>query len=72
MYTRNLGPEYENEKENWRILTSKKFMQGFKKPTIMETVQLSKLRWFGHVQRMEEKEFPKDYIYEIGNNKTEK
>jgi hypothetical protein len=25
-----------------------------KKPTITETIRLHRLRWFGHVQRMEE------------------
>jgi len=36
-------------------------MQVFKKPTITETIRLNRLRWFGHVQRMEEIEFPKEY-----------
>jgi len=30
-----------------------------KKPTIIETVRLKKLCWFGHVQRMEENRIPK-------------
>jgi len=29
------------------------------KPTITETVRLNRLRWFGHVQRMEENRIPK-------------
>jgi hypothetical protein len=29
-------------------------MQWLKKPTITETVRLHRLRWFRHVQRMEE------------------
>jgi hypothetical protein len=29
-------------------------MQLLKKPTITETTRLYRLRWFGHVQRMEE------------------
>ena len=29
-------------------------MQVLKKPTIIETVRLNRLRWFGDVQRMEE------------------
>jgi len=32
-----------------------------KKPAITETVRLNRSRWFGHVQRMEEKEFPNKY-----------
>jgi hypothetical protein len=30
-----------------------------KKPTITETIRLHRLRWFGHVQRMEENRIPK-------------
>jgi hypothetical protein len=34
-----------------------------KKPTITETIRLSRLRWFGHVQRMEENRIPKRVLY---------
>ena len=34
-----------------------------KKPTIIETVRLNRLRWFGHVQRMEENRIPKRVLY---------
>jgi hypothetical protein len=37
-----------------RILTNKEIHAIVKKPTITETIRLNKLRWFGHVQRMEE------------------
>ena len=30
-----------------------------KKPTITETIRLHRLRWFGHVQRMEENRISK-------------
>ena len=33
------------------------------KPTIIETVRLNRLRWFGHVQRMEGNGIPKRVIY---------
>jgi hypothetical protein len=39
----------------------KKFIQFLKKPTITETIRLHRLRWFGHVQRMEENRIPKEY-----------
>ena len=29
------------------------------KPTVIETVRLNRLHWFGHVQRMEENRIPK-------------
>ena len=53
VYIRILGPAYDNEKENWRILTNKEIYAIVKKPTVTETVRLNRLCWFGHVQRME-------------------
>jgi hypothetical protein len=38
-------------------------MQVLKKPTIIETIRLNRLRWFEHVQRMEEKRIPKRVLY---------
>ena len=66
---RILGPVYGNEKENWRILTNKEIYARFRKPTIIETIKLNRLRRFGHVQRMEENRIPKRVfiIYEFGN-----
>jgi hypothetical protein len=45
-----------------------------KEPTITETIRLNRLRWFGHVQRMEENITPpqKSVIYEFGSNKAER
>jgi len=34
-------------------------MQVLKKPTIIETIRLNRLCWFGHEQRMEENRNPK-------------
>jgi len=50
--------EYDNEKGNWRILTNKEIYSSVKKPTITEPIRLNRLRWFGHVQRMEENGIP--------------
>ena len=52
MYRRILGPAYDNEKENWRILTNKETYASVKKPTKTGTLSLNRLRCFGHVERM--------------------
>ena len=51
------------EKENWRILTNEEIYANIKKPTITEKIRLHRLRWFGHVQRMEENRIPKRVLY---------
>jgi hypothetical protein len=38
-------------------------MQVLKKLTIIETVRLNRLSWFGHVQRMEKNRIPKRVLY---------
>jgi len=63
MYRRILGSVYDKEKENWRILTNKEIYASVIKPTITETIRLSRLRWFGYVQRMEENGIPKRVLY---------
>ena len=63
VYRRILGPVYDNEKENWRILTNKEIYAGVKNSAIIETIRLNRLRWFGHVQRMEENRIPKEVLY---------
>jgi hypothetical protein len=59
VYRRILGPVYDNGKENWMILTNKEICAILKKPTKTETIRLHILRWFGHVQRIEENRIPK-------------
>ena len=58
-----LGPVYDNEKENWRILTNKDIHASVTKPAVTETVRLKRLHRFGHVQRMEENRIPKRVLY---------
>jgi hypothetical protein len=38
-------------------------MKWLKKNTVTDTIRLNSLRWFGHVQRMEENRIPKRVIY---------
>jgi hypothetical protein len=59
VYRRILGPVYDNVKQNCRILTNEEIYAIVKKPTITETISKQKLRWFGHVQRMDENRIPK-------------
>jgi hypothetical protein len=42
VYRRILGPVYDNEKENWRILTNKEIYVSVKKPAIIETIRLNR------------------------------
>jgi len=63
VYGRILGPVYDNEKENWRVLTNKEIYASVKKPTIIETIRLNRLCWFGHVQSMEGNRIPKRVLY---------
>jgi hypothetical protein len=63
VYRRILDPVYDNEKENWRILTNKEIYETVKKSTITETIRLHRLRWFGHVERMAEYRIPKRVLY---------
>jgi hypothetical protein len=59
VYRGILGPVYDKEMENWRLLTNKEIYAMVKNPTIIETIRLHRLRWFGHVQRMEGNRIPK-------------
>jgi len=63
VYRRILGPVYDNVKENWRILTNKEIYASVKTPTIIETIKLNRLCWFGHIQRMEENGIPKRVLH---------
>jgi hypothetical protein len=63
VYRTILGTVYYNKKENWRILTNKEIYAIVKKPTVQKTITLHRLRWFGHVQRMEENRIPKTVLY---------
>jgi 8-oxo-dGTP pyrophosphatase MutT (NUDIX family) len=63
VYRRILGPVYHIEKENWVVFTNKEIYEIVNKPTITETIRMHRLRWFGHVQRMEENRIPKRVLY---------
>jgi len=47
----------------FNIKTNKEIHASIKKPTIIETIRLNRLRWFGYVQRTEENRMPKRLLY---------
>jgi hypothetical protein len=44
-------------------------MQVLKKPNIIDGISLNRSRWFGHVQRMEEKRIPKREYINLGTTR---
>jgi hypothetical protein len=63
VYRRILGTVYDNEEEIWRKLINKEIYAVVKIPTITEAIELNRLCWFGHIQRMEENRIPKKVLY---------
>jgi hypothetical protein len=63
VYRRILDSVYDNEKQNWQILTNKEIYAIVENPTQTETIRLHRLRWFGHVHRMEGNRIPKTVWY---------
>jgi hypothetical protein len=61
VYRRILGPVYDNEKENWRILTNKEIYAIVKKPTITEAISYIDHVGFGMYREWKKIEFPKQY-----------
>ena len=61
VFRRILGPIYDKEKENWKVLTDKEIYAIVKNPAITETIRLDRLRWFRYVQRVEGNRIPKEY-----------
>ena len=57
-----MGPVYDKGIESWRILKYNEVYAMVKKPTIAETIKRNRLRWFAHVQRMEQNRIPKKVL----------
>jgi len=62
VYRRILGPVYDNEKANWRILTNKEIYAMVKQPTITETITLDYIS-LGMYREWKKIEFPKKVLY---------
>jgi len=61
VYRGILGPVYDNGDKNWRILTNKEIYAIVKKPTVIETLRLNRLRGLGMYRERKKIEFPKEY-----------
>jgi hypothetical protein len=62
VYRRILGPVYDNEKENWRILTNKEIYCIVKKSTITETIRFIDYVGLDKHREWKKIEFLKEYI----------
>jgi len=59
VYRRILGPVYDNEKKDWRILTNEEIYANIKKPTITETIRLHRLHCGGKQWQTTPKHLPR-------------
>ena len=48
-----------NDGIRWRVKTNNELYDMYKFPNIVNSIRISRLRWAGHVRRMEESETPK-------------
>jgi hypothetical protein len=60
VYRRILGPVYDNEKENWRVLTNKEMYAVVIKPTITEIIRLHYYVGLDMYREWKKIEFPKE------------
>jgi hypothetical protein len=71
VYRRILGPVYDIEKEDWKILTNKQIYAIVKKPTITETIRLHRLVGLDLYREWKKIEFPKEYCIWIWNQQDQ-
>jgi undecaprenyl pyrophosphate synthase len=73
VYRRILGPVYENEKENWRILTNKEIYASVKKTYCNRDNNVKKITLvWTYTENGRKQNSQKSIIYEFGNNKIER
>ena len=65
------GPVFDNKINEWRILSNEELDQKSKKPNIVETIKINRLRWLGHMTRMTDDNLPKKlFVWEGPHIKT--
>jgi hypothetical protein len=72
VYRRILGPVYDSEKQNWRIMTNKEIYASVKEPSIIETIRLNRLLVWTGTENGRQQNSKKSIMYEFGNNKIER
>ncbi len=56
------GPVYDQNQNRWRRRFNHELMQLYKEPDIVRTTKVNRLRWLGHVQRMDDNRVPKKLL----------
>ena len=56
---RILGPVYDSQRQEWRIRHNWEIREQTKQPHIKDVIRLKRLKWAGHIARMQEDRWPK-------------
>jgi hypothetical protein len=56
------GPVFDQTQNRWRRRFNHELMQLFSEPDIVRTTKVNRLRWLGHVQRMDDNRIPKKIL----------
>ena len=56
------GPVFDPNQNRWRRRFNHELMQLYREPDIVRTTKINRLRWLGHVQRMDENRVPKKLL----------
>jgi Reverse transcriptase (RNA-dependent DNA polymerase) len=56
------GPVYDQRNERWRRRFNHELSQLYGEPDIVRITKINRLRWLGHVQRMDDKRIPKKIL----------
>lgn len=56
------GPVFDQNQNRWRRRFNHELMQLYREPDIVRTTKINRLRWLGHVQRMDDNRVPKKLL----------